>query len=765
LHRIVAVAGLLLLLIPELLFAADRQWTGASNTSWSTNGNWVGNAPSAGDNALFNTTFTNQPSVNGGQNVGGIWMTTGIGQSVTISGSGTLTLQANTINGTAGLGILVDNSNAFTLTISAGIQIGNAQTWTNSSSNLLTVSGAVNLNNKGLTIGGTGNTTVSGLISNAGAFTKTGTGTLTLSNTSNSYTGQLTVQQGSLSIDTANNASSNGELGNSANSVILGNTGGVTGTLEYTGATASSTKKFTMATGGTGAFQIDSAGAALTLSGIIDGSGNLQKTGAGTLILSGANTYSGTTTVNAGTLKDGASNSIANTNVTVSGTGASTTATLDLNGFNNSIGSLSLGGSTTSSGAAVATGAGTLTLGGNVTYDATNNPLGATISGNLALGATRTFTVGDSSTAANDLTVSAVISGTGFGLTKTGAGTLVLSGANTYTGQTLIQAGTVSVNTLANLSSNSSLGAPTTAANGTIAIGSTTTGATLTYTGATTSTNRVIDLAGTTGGATLDSSGSGAVTFTSAFTATGAGSKTLTLTGSNTNNNTISGAIVDNSGTNKTSLVKSGAGTWVLGGATTFTGTTTVNNGTLTIAASSGSALASTSGITVNSGGTLQLGASDQINNSATMTLNGGTFAKGNFSEGTTGAVGIGALTLSAGSHIDFGTGTVGTLSFASLNPAGFTLTIDNWTGTAYQMGSGSTDRLIFDSDQSANLNNFVFTGYAMGAMEFNLGGGFFEVVAIPESSTWMIGALMLTLLAGEGLRRKWRRSNLAEKV
>ena len=44
-------------------------------------------------------------------------MTTGVGQNVTISGS-TLTLQGNTINGTAGLGILVDNANAYTLTIS-----------------------------------------------------------------------------------------------------------------------------------------------------------------------------------------------------------------------------------------------------------------------------------------------------------------------------------------------------------------------------------------------------------------------------------------------------------------------------------------------------------------------------------------------------------------------------------------------------------------------------------------------------------------------
>jgi hypothetical protein len=181
-----------------------------------------------------------------------------------------------------------------------------------------------------------------------------------------------------------------------------------------------------------------------------------------------------------------------------------------------------------------------------------------------------------------------------------------------------------------------------------------------------------------------------------------------------------------------------------------------VNAGTLVLATSSGSALGSTSAIIVNSSGTLLLGANNQINNSAGITLNGGTFAKGNFSEGTTSAVGIGALTLtSAGSHLDFGTGTVGALSFASFSPAGTTLAIDNWTGTPNTIGSSSTDRLIFDADQSANLNFFSFTGY-LGATEFNLGGGFWEVVpvAVPEPSTWTAGALGLAA-AIYALRRR----------
>jgi hypothetical protein len=81
--------------------------TGATDTTWSSNLNWIGNHPAAGDNAVFDGTFTNQPNLTGATGIGGIWMKSNIGQNVTISGS-TLTLGGNTINGTADLGILVN---------------------------------------------------------------------------------------------------------------------------------------------------------------------------------------------------------------------------------------------------------------------------------------------------------------------------------------------------------------------------------------------------------------------------------------------------------------------------------------------------------------------------------------------------------------------------------------------------------------------------------------------------------------------------------
>ncbi len=73
-------------------------------------------------------------------------------------------------------------------------------------------------------------------------------------------------------------------------------------------------------------------------------------------------------------------------------------------------------------------------------------------------------------------------------------------------------------------------------------------------------------------------------------------------------------------------------------------------------------------------------------------------------------------------------------------------------------VGSASTDRLIFNSDQSANLNSFMFTGFNPGAVEFNLGSGFWEVVpvAVPEPSTWVAAALALGTISFHFLRRPW---------
>ena len=106
-------------------------------------------------------------------------------------------------------------------------------------------------------------------------------------------------------------------------------------------------------------------------------------------------------------------------------------------------------------------------------------------------------------------------------------------------------------------------------------------GGTLRHSGAASSTTKAFTL-GASGGS-LDASGTGTAAFTSgsAVAFTGSGNRTLTLTGTNTGSNALGLALNDN-GADVVSLVKTGAGTWVLSGSTnTYTGDTTIAGGTL----------------------------------------------------------------------------------------------------------------------------------------------------------------------------------------
>jgi len=232
------------------------------------------------------------------------------------------------------------------------------------------------------------------------------------------------------------------------------------------------------------------------------------------------------------------------------------------------------------------------------------------------------------------LTLNGAINGSGT-LTFSGnnGGKITLGGPSKYTGKTLIAGGSnipgvginvsvTSINRVSGGTATSNLGAPTTVANGTIGIGTSTFTSTLIYTGPGETSDRVIDLPGTTGGATLQADGTGALVLTANNTATGAGAKTLTLQGSNTGANSI-GKIVN--GSAATAVVKAQAGTWKLTGANTYTGGTTVNAGTLEISGS-------VAGGVTNNGGTLRLDSNSALASSASLSLSSAGSVNLNFS-------------------------------------------------------------------------------------------------------------------------------------
>ncbi len=602
-----------------------------------------------------------------------------------------------------------DATGSYTITLGATMSVGNMTFEEGNATitaNTLTLSGA---GGSTIDVASGLTATVNSILGGTAALIKNGSGTIiTGGGSGNTHTGAVTINDGVFEI------AKTGFVGGIDNAAAV--TVAASGTLRLNGAAAYTQETIGSLSGagsvtnvGAAAVNLVIAGAASTaFSGTITNGTNalnlVKNTGAGTLTLSGANSYTGTTTISTGAINIQNATALG---TTAGGTTVASGAALELQG-NIAVGAeaLTIAGTGVGNNGALRNISGTNSYAGNLTLTAATeiqSDAGTmTLSGSIS-GATFGLTFDG----AGNTTVSGVIGTTTGTVTKNGSGTLTLSGLNTYTGLTDLNAGTLSVNSLANLSTASAAGAPTSAANGTISIGATTTGATLQYTGAGHSTNRVINLAGTTGGATLDASGSGAVVFTSAFTATGAGSKTLTLTGSNTDANTIQGAIVNNSGANITSVTKDGAGTWVLGGTNTYTGATTINAGTLRISADNNLGAAPgapAANRLVFNGGTLETTATMTLNANRGTTINGGggTFDVNNGTTLTYNGIlaGTGTLTKADTGTLTLGGATTNTFS-GNVNVNAGTLNLSKTTADA---ALGNSSVLTIASGATVNL-------------------------------------------------------------
>jgi fibronectin-binding autotransporter adhesin len=309
------------------------------------------------------------------------------------------------------------------------------------SAQLINFSSAINLNGADRTIrsdqagglGGTGSGTFSGNITNGtgtAGLIKVGIGRHVLTGI-NTYNGGTTISQGTLQFGNITAMPSSGAVAVSSGAAIgidLGGAGDWTtgtsgvgtlgGLLAGVGGAGTSTVTYS----GDAGLRLNVAANSAYSATIANPSGStslqLIKDGTSSLTLSGNNSYSGGTTLVNGAL------------IVASNTAIPSTGTIRLNG-----------GTIQSNDATARTFSNPVLIGGNFTVGGTGD-LTFSDTGASALGATRQITVNTGINA----TFAQAFSGSGAGITKAGAGTLVLTGNNTYTGATSIDAGTLVLN-------------------------------------------------------------------------------------------------------------------------------------------------------------------------------------------------------------------------------------------------------------------------------------------------------------------------------
>ncbi len=688
-----------LVFLPFSLYSST--WThGAGNNNWSDPLNWSGGVPNGTDAiAMF-------PTI-------GVAQTVDVDLSITVGQIHFDSTDSYLINGSESLifshsnTIIADNTGVYEIAANIALQ-PSALKISNNTLNPLTISGDISGNDTVIT--NIGLTILSGSNSYSGSGTNIDSGSTIQINTSSSIPATTLTADGTFILNTG--------IGNTSLQILQGS-----GTIDLNN----------------NILQINAG----SFSGTImetTGPGGIKKTTSSTLILSGINSYSGTTTVTDGTLEAGADNTFSPNSAITTADAAS--ATVDLNGYNQTIPNISGGGTSGGNvllGSATLTQTGTygtfsgsiqetggLTLSGSGTFqlNGTNNTYSGTTtinSGTLLAGAANAFSSfsaislantaganlslgtfsqmipslsGGGANGGNVLLGSATLTQTGtYGtysgsiqdagnLTLSGSGTFQLNGANnTYSGTTTVNSGTLRAGTDNAFSPNSAIitanaGSATVALNG-----------------------KDQTIASISGGGT----NGGNVTFGSLIFR-----NTLTLNGTY---GTYSGAIQG-----RGNLTLNGTGTFQLLGSNTYNGTTTINAGTLQAGADN--TFSSSSGMVVNGGvldlnghpntisslsgsGDVTLGANTGIltisgNNATTysgqMSGSGGLTQQGTGTSTLTGTNIYNGPTVVNGGTLVVGVNSTGSLSASNVTVnSGGTLKGTGTISQAVTVGSGGT--------------------------------------------------------------------------
>lgn len=586
----------------------------------------------------------------------------------------------------------------------------------------------------------------SNLASAGGTLTKTGAGTLILA-AANTFSGATTVSAGNLELSNAgalqNSAinTTTSIVGTNAAGLVLSTGvtsptfGGLTGDkalaslFDTNSGNYSSVTNLTLNPGSSASYSYSGA--------IANGAANMKliKTGNGTQILTGPNTYTGDTMVSAGILTLGANDVISDSSVVKLDGGTLNTANgvvETLHSIQATAGKLLLGVSGTA-------GSADITL----LNDSVIHNIEVGINGTLRLAAGRTLTQTATGATSQLVTGDTFTLDTGAGgfahlsgainsggndgaVTKTGSGTLRLTGATSqWGGNTVIENGTLEFNTIANYDIASSLGDGDNGGtnDAILRIGSTATAATLKMIGTEVknSSNRSIQLGNAGGSIDVDDA-----------------AQALTLSGV-VSNATTSGA-----------LTKAGAGTLVLSNTNTYEGASTVSAGILQL---DGSTHAN-SAVSIGTNGTL----------AGRGTVHGTLAVSGKLAPGDAGVVDIEALTAGTttwndGSIWNFDLSSSGTTS----DKLDITGNLTKGGAGAYQfdfMGSTpawNTTYTLVDWSGTTDfvLGDFSFTNLGAGpygASSFGFNGSSLTFTAVPEPTTALAG-----LLLSAGLMRRRR--------
>jgi autotransporter-associated beta strand protein len=752
-----------LLALPSPLSAAtytyDAGATNFSGTLWSNGENWVGNTV---------PTFNNQADLIFDTNIKVSGMRIGAARTVrsmffgdnAIVGTNPATaIIVQTVNdannAAAALTLQADTGNA-TVTVASGFQASLLRLGTDGRGNVV-LGSTLDL----LTHSATKPVQFDSIVSGGGALNKYGVGVAQIYR-ANTFSGGVNIFEGTIQAYNSGSALGTGAValggtGSSTNATLrVGNAITITNAMTVNSGSGARTISnmtnqagnatlsggFTLNTNATFDITLVTQGShdRMTLSGAVGGTGGIVKTGTGVLILAASNNYSGTTDIQGGKFYLGIAGRLGSGAVTIA-----SGANLD---FGTGSGQTNIVANNVSGdGAIIQSTAGTDT---RITGDITSTG-GLTINnGTLRIGnGGSTGSYSGSATVAsgavlafardNAYTHGGTISGAG-GVTKVNAGDVILTASNSYSGVTTLFAGALGTGNANALGTGDITFNPAGGNTGTIR-----------YTAASAGTDWASRIVNSSGTIRLDTDG---------------------------NNVNLAGAIASN---NIGGLVKSGAGTLILGGNNSYGGATTASAGDLII---NGNQSAATGTLIVDAGATL----------GGSGTIGGATTINGRHSPGNS----PGIQTFNNGLTYNTGATFVWELTANTVTGRGTVFDGVNVTGGTLSVSTGVTSELVFnvagssvnwsDDFWGSNRQWFVFDNASppvlssasvfetlnVGADSFSqsltsvrIGSGFsWEQIddgvylnyTIPEPSTYALLALAAAGLGAHVVRRRRNR-------